>query len=208
MKIEKYSFGSITINGKEYTKDVIIFPDKVLSPWWREEGHSLSLKDLKDVIESAPNLLIIGTGLEEEKLKKMALENIKFTGYVSDKEKDRLIANSKGFINPVENEDFGIIPIEAMSLGVPVLVHKSGGHLESVKEGVNGMFFESLDVENLTNTIKEFNQKIEQGEFKKGKVKESVQKFSAERFKNGFSAFIWRAWEEHARTTRDSHNRS
>ena len=82
MKIEKYSFGSITINGKEYTKDVIIFPDKVLSPWWREEGHSLSLKDLKDVIESAPNLLIIGTGaygamdIPKEILQKLKEKNI------------------------------------------------------------------------------------------------------------------------------------
>ena len=50
MKIDKYNFGSITINGKEYTKDVIIFPDRVSAPWWREEGHNLSLKDLKEVI--------------------------------------------------------------------------------------------------------------------------------------------------------------
>jgi hypothetical protein len=62
MRIEKYSFGSITINGQEYTKDVIIFPNKVFSPWWREEGHSLSLKDLKEAIEEQPSLLIIGTG--------------------------------------------------------------------------------------------------------------------------------------------------
>jgi hypothetical protein len=62
MEIEKYSFGSITINGKVYTKDVIIFPDKVFCPWWREEGHSLSLIDLKEVIELKPTFLIIGTG--------------------------------------------------------------------------------------------------------------------------------------------------
>jgi hypothetical protein len=62
MKIEKYRFGSITIEGKEYTKDVIILSDKVFSPWWREEGHSLSLKDLKEAIDERPQLLIIGTG--------------------------------------------------------------------------------------------------------------------------------------------------
>jgi hypothetical protein len=62
MRIDEYSFGSITINGEEYTKDVIIFPEHVFSPWWREEGHSLSLKDLKEIIDSRPSLLIIGTG--------------------------------------------------------------------------------------------------------------------------------------------------
>jgi hypothetical protein len=64
MKIDKYNFGSITINGKEYTKDVIIFPNQVLSPWWREKGHNLTLKDLEKVIEFNPNLVIIGTGAE------------------------------------------------------------------------------------------------------------------------------------------------
>lgn len=62
MKIEKYSFGSIIINGKEYNKDVIVFQDKVFSPWWREEGHNLSVKDLKKVIDETPDLVIIGTG--------------------------------------------------------------------------------------------------------------------------------------------------
>ena len=64
MKIDKYNFGSITINGKEYTKDVIIFPDRVSAPWWREEGHNLSLKDLKEVINFNPDLIIIGTGAQ------------------------------------------------------------------------------------------------------------------------------------------------
>ncbi|MBN1695228.1 hypothetical protein JW879_07505 [candidate division WOR-3 bacterium] len=82
MMIEKYSFGSITINGQEYTKDVIIFPDTVLSPWWREEGHSLSLKDLKEATEAKPSLLIIGTGayggmnIPNETLKKLEEKNI------------------------------------------------------------------------------------------------------------------------------------
>ncbi len=64
MKIDKYSFGSITINGKKYTQDVIIFPDTVFCPWWREEGHNLSLKDMEKVIEFKPSLVIIGTGAE------------------------------------------------------------------------------------------------------------------------------------------------
>ncbi len=82
MKIEKYSFGSITINGQEYTKDVIVFPDTVFSPWWREEGHSLSLKDLKEAIEAKPSLLIIGTGvygvmkIPNKTLKKLEEKNI------------------------------------------------------------------------------------------------------------------------------------
>jgi hypothetical protein len=62
MKIEHYSFGSITIDGKTYTSDVIIYPDKIDSSWWRKEGHFLHVVDLKDVINVKPAVLIIGTG--------------------------------------------------------------------------------------------------------------------------------------------------
>jgi len=62
MQIESYRFGSIKISGRIYRKDVIIFPDKVFSPWWRESGHSLSVNDMKEVIAYKPDTLIIGTG--------------------------------------------------------------------------------------------------------------------------------------------------
>jgi hypothetical protein len=62
MKIEHYSFGKIIIDGKTYTSDVIIYPEKVDSSWWRKQGHSLHVDDLKDVIAEKPELLIVGTG--------------------------------------------------------------------------------------------------------------------------------------------------
>ncbi|MDP8215399.1 MAG: Mth938-like domain-containing protein [Candidatus Euphemobacter frigidus] len=60
--IEDYSFGQIVINGKTYTSDVIIFPDRIQSSWWRESGHSLSLKDIEAVLDLKPEVLVIGTG--------------------------------------------------------------------------------------------------------------------------------------------------
>ena len=62
MKIEHYSFGTITIDGKTYTSDVIIYPDKVDPSWWRKEGHSLRIADLKNVISFKPEILMVGTG--------------------------------------------------------------------------------------------------------------------------------------------------
>jgi len=61
-KIEAYRFGKITIDGMSYNKDVIIFPDQVMPNWWRQEGHSLSLVDLQDVLTARPKVLIVGTG--------------------------------------------------------------------------------------------------------------------------------------------------
>ncbi len=62
MKIEHYSFGKITIKGKTYTSDVIIYPDHVDSSWWRQEGHLLKVEDLKDIMTAGVSVLIIGTG--------------------------------------------------------------------------------------------------------------------------------------------------
>jgi len=62
MKIEYYSFGRITIDGKTYTSDVIIYPERVDSSWWRKQGHSLHIEDLKDIIPAKPEILVVGTG--------------------------------------------------------------------------------------------------------------------------------------------------
>ncbi len=62
MKITHYSFGKITVDGKTYTSDVIIFPEHVNSSWWRKEGHLLQIADLTDIMSAGLPVLIIGTG--------------------------------------------------------------------------------------------------------------------------------------------------
>lgn len=62
MRIEHYSFGRIRIEGKEYTSDVIIYPDRVKDGWWRKEGHNLWLDDIREVLDFHPDILIVGTG--------------------------------------------------------------------------------------------------------------------------------------------------
>jgi hypothetical protein len=61
-KIDSYHFGQIVINGRKYTSDVIIFPDKVQGDWWRDESHELALKDIADIIDENPEILLVGTG--------------------------------------------------------------------------------------------------------------------------------------------------
>ena len=62
MHIDGYVFGRIIIEGKAYTTDVIIYPDRVDSSWWRKEGHYLNKEDLADIIKAKPDILVIGTG--------------------------------------------------------------------------------------------------------------------------------------------------
>jgi len=61
-KIDSYQFGQIIIDGQHYTKDLIIFPKRIVTNWWREHGHSLGIVDLQEVLTNPPQVLIIGTG--------------------------------------------------------------------------------------------------------------------------------------------------
>ncbi|MEM2106887.1 MAG: Mth938-like domain-containing protein [Candidatus Bathyarchaeia archaeon] len=62
--IDMYDFGVIVIDGKEYNRDLIILPTKVIEGWWRREGHNLALEDLKELVDldSPPEVLVVGTG--------------------------------------------------------------------------------------------------------------------------------------------------
>jgi hypothetical protein len=62
MHIDSYQFGKIVIDGVSYTKDCLILGGAVKANWRREEGHSLSVADLQEVIEAKPAILIIGCG--------------------------------------------------------------------------------------------------------------------------------------------------
>ena len=62
MRIEAYTFGSITIDGKTYTSDLKIIGNRIVPNWWRKEGHRLNLEDITDIIEAKPDVLVIGTG--------------------------------------------------------------------------------------------------------------------------------------------------
>jgi hypothetical protein len=62
VRIERYSFGRVTVDGSEETTDVIVLPDRVVRGWWRREGHGLVLEDLDGVLDELPERLVIGTG--------------------------------------------------------------------------------------------------------------------------------------------------
>jgi hypothetical protein len=61
-RIEGYRPGRVVVEGVEHTRDVIVLPDRVVSNWWRRDGHSLALEDLDEVIEELPERLVVGCG--------------------------------------------------------------------------------------------------------------------------------------------------
>lgn len=60
--VESYRFGRITLKGRAYERDLIVTPEGVLHPWWRMEGHLLSLEDLGDAANADVKHVVIGTG--------------------------------------------------------------------------------------------------------------------------------------------------
>jgi hypothetical protein len=61
-RIEDYHFGRVRVDGEEQTRDVIVLPGRVVTNWWRADGHRFVLGDLADVIEELPERLLVGTG--------------------------------------------------------------------------------------------------------------------------------------------------
>jgi hypothetical protein len=72
--IDNYSFGKISIDGKTYSSDVIIFPERVHDSWWRKEGHSLCLEDIQDVFDYLPEVLIIGRGSPGKRARRYSVQ--------------------------------------------------------------------------------------------------------------------------------------
>jgi len=143
-------------------------------------------------------LYVIGTGSEESKLKTLASDNIIFLGRVSDEEKHKMMGDCLGLVNAVEDEDFGIVPVEVLSHGRPVLVHKSAGHLETVIDGKTGMFFDNLSVERLVEKVRKFDKKIKDGGFNPREIKASTTRFfSKDNFKHNFYEFVMHKWKKH-----------
>ncbi len=61
MKIDRYRFGEIVIDGKSYSSDIMLVAGRV-AEWWRKAGHEVAVADLTEIIAAGPEILIIGTG--------------------------------------------------------------------------------------------------------------------------------------------------
>ena len=94
--------------------------------------------------------------------------------------------NAKAYIFASEDEDFGITPVEAMSVGTPVIAYRSGGVKETVIDGKTGIFFDELTVEGLSKAIEQFNNAI----INSKDCIHQARKFSKERFRDEIENFV------------------
>jgi len=111
----------------------------------------------------------------------------------------RCIARSKALIFPQE-EDFGIVPLEAMISGKPVIAYRAGGALETVLEGRTGLFFDHQTVDSLIEAVKKFEQNPDfdpfeihrhAWSFRKEVFEQKIKEFILENFRK-FRSGNWR----------------
>lgn len=100
-------------------------------------------------------LKVVGTGSELDSLRSRARPNVEFLGRVGDAELAELYSRCLALVFPQE-EDFGIVPLEAMASGRPVIAYRAGGATETVVEGKTGVFFDRQDPEALEEAVKGF----------------------------------------------------
>lgn len=131
------------------------------------------------------DLTVIGGGPENSKLKAMAGPTVKFLTNVSDKEMPELFQKAEAFIFPAL-EDFGIVPVEAMSAGTPVIAYGKGGALDYVVEGKTGLLFKEQTVESLKQALKIFDKT----KFGQQEIISHAQKFSNQEFAKKISSLV------------------
>jgi glycosyltransferase involved in cell wall biosynthesis len=144
-----------------------------------------------DIVVKAFNQLglplkIIGTGSEMVSLKNLAKFNIEFLGQLTDKDLLSYYQNCRALIFPQE-EDFGLVPLEAQACGKPVIAFKGGGALETVIETKTGTFFYPQTPKALIKKLKEF--KI--NDYRPEDCRKNAEKFNKELFKKKFKQLVY-----------------
>lgn len=136
-------------------------------------------------------LKIVGTGVAEQELKRQARSNIQFLGYVSNYELKRLYAECEALIFP-QKEDFGIVPIEVMASGRPVIAYKEGGALDYITEET-GIFFKEQSAESLKKAVSQYHD--QRKTFDPEKIRQQALKFDKTEFKKQLLNKIQEHWE-------------
>jgi glycosyltransferase involved in cell wall biosynthesis len=146
-------------------------------------------------------LVVIGDGPEWKKVKEKAAPNIELLGYQPDSVLRECLQKAKGFVFAAL-EDFGILPVESMACGTPVIAFGKGGARETVLDGETGLFFEEQSIAAMIEAV----QRFERVEWDPEKCRKRAEFFSRERFNTEFRQFVREKYESNhfGRRRRDS----
>lgn len=138
-------------------------------------------------------LIVVGDGPEAARLRGMAKPNVEFTGWLPDSRVRELYGGCAGVIFPGE-EDFGIVPVEAIACGKPVVAFAKGGALETVLDTpslATGVLFKEQTVEALIGAIRECKERT----FDPEALRRFALGFDREIYKARMKEYILRHWK-------------
>lgn len=143
-----------------------------------------------DLVIEACNLLkrsltIVGEGPGRKALQRKAGPTVKFLGYKDQAELRHLYSEATATLFPGE-EDFGLVPLESMACGTPVIGFRKGGALETIIEGKTGEFFDEPTAESLAKAM----QRLEQKTYDNQQLRAQAEKFSRKEFEQGLQKHI------------------
>ncbi|MDR1359918.1 MAG: glycosyltransferase [Deltaproteobacteria bacterium] len=133
-------------------------------------------------------LLVIGRGPEEARLRSLAGPCVAFLGSLERADVVGHLQNCSALIFPGE-EDFGLVPVEAMAAGRPVVAYARGGATETVREGLSGLFFQEQSVESLQQAL----ERLETMSFDPAAIIRQARTFSEAAFAEAFMNLVRRA---------------
>ena len=144
-------------------------------------------KLIVETFNKMPNrkLIVIGDGEELKSIKEIAKSNIRLLGYQKDNVLISYMQRAKGFIYGAV-EDFGIVPIEAMACGTPVIALNRGGTAETIIDGVTGVHFNNQNIDSIIEAVDIF----EKLDFNFKNISTYAKKFSTQRFKSEFREHV------------------
>ena len=132
-------------------------------------------------------LVVIGDGPELKHLKKIASSNTTFMGFQQEAVIEDMLKRAKAFLYAAE-EDFGIIPVEAMACGTPVIALNRGGAVESVIPDKTGILFNRQDPDTIAAALKQFETKTDL--FDPLEIRKRAEEFSREIFEEKIKDFV------------------
>ena len=210
-RVDRWLSNGRTVSGrikKFYGKEsTVVYPpvntdffDPSLVTQTQRQGHLLTVSrltknkrvDLAIKACAAANLPlhIAGAGKEEASLRKLARSlqaEVTFLGRIDEVAKRQALAEARGFIFAAE-DDFGIAPVEALSMGTPVIALGKGGATETIQHGANGRLFGEPTVQALQEELLSFTK--HGVSLSAAEIRATALRFSSERFKKEIANHI------------------